>query len=323
MAAYKEFESNKLTVRYFPDNKVVFLLPQKGIPSHYLNAIKNKMETFLPVDSVKAENGGISLKLNNNLSFSPEELFRSFGFQGGMDQEDASSVASQGAKNEVEEEEKTNPQQPQSPGIGQSGGSNAPPGGPQPNPLEQQNESLLFDLFESFWSPHKGRSKQFKRKPKKGRIYTGKRSGKYWKILERTLGRPKEKITEKDILFLRKKFGNQPFSQDRNSNLRDLDRAYHYFLSKIKREKGENSKLNFKRDYESQADLKPSDYIPGKHEKRLDNDTFHAQDDYVQPPKNENQGPTMSMMDLDLDLGEPGISYDDIDIEDEESVPEL
>lgn len=317
MAAYKEFTSNRLKLRYFPEEKVVFLLPQKGIPGHYLNLTKNKLETFLPIDSVKQENGGISLKLSKNLSVQPEELFRSFGFQGGEDAEDLSSVAQQAAKNDLEKEQENVPAQPPNGPTGQPGGGNGPvPSVAPPNEQELTNESLLLSLYE-FWSPHKGRPKAFKRHPKKGRIYTGKRSGKYWKVLERTLGKNREKITAKDVLHLRHKFGMQPYSESRNSSLRDLDRAYHYFLSKIKREKGEHSKEMYKREFDSQSDLKPSDYVPGKHEKKLDNDTFGAHD------SRRATGLSLANLDLNLDKGEPGISYDDVSIEDEESIPRL
>lgn len=306
MAAYKEFTSNKLTLRYFPDSKVVFLIPQKGIPGHYLNLVKSKLETFLQIDSVKQENGGISLKLDQKTT-SPEELFRSFGFGGGMDVDDAASVARRSSESDLEDEKAQEPK-PAANGLKMPpGGSNAPPGGTPEEPLPPQQESLklMTDLFEkSFW-------KAFK---KKGKVGASKKSGKYWKDVESRLGKNREKIIPKDILHLRKKLGLQPRSIQRNKSLQALDRAYRYFLGKIRREKGEHSRDLFKNEYDSQTNLKPSDYIQGKHEK-IDNDSF-----------GEQGGGAGSMsiqdLDLDLDLGAPGISFDDIEIEND-SVPTL
>lgn len=327
MAAYKQFDSKKLLLRYFPDDKVIFLLPKKGMDKHHFNLIKNKLETFLQIDSVKDENGGVSLKLSQNTSFSPEDLFRSFGFQGGTDVEDASSVASQASKTETEKEQAAAPQPNQNSPM-------APPGAPdeQPlqDPLQQESVKLLFPfLFEDFWKP-------LKKKKKTGMVAPARRTGKYWKILERSLGKKRAKIKAEDVLRLRRKFGNQPYSVVRNNSLLAIDKAYRYFLIRIGREQGDGQKQKFKQDYISQAAIEASDYKPGVH-KDLDNDTFgdtenqqqglSIEDAFNIPEDAESQEfedeADFDDEDIEDDDDEAGISYDDIDIEDEDTVPSL
>ena len=136
--------------------------------------------------------------------------------------------------------------------------------------------------------------------------------------MKNSKGKNREKIDSKDVLHLRKKLGLQPRSLQRNKSLRNLDRAYRYFLGKIRREKGEHSRDLFKKEYDAQSSLKPSDYIEGRHEK-VDNETFGGYD------AGAGGAAPMSLqnLDLDLDMGSPGVSFDDIEIEDSDTIPTL
>lgn len=320
MAAYKQFDANKLILRYFPDDKVIFLLPKPGMQKHFFNLVKNKLETFLQVDSVKQENGGLSLKLSPNTAFSPEDLFRSFGFQGGTDVEDASSVASAASEADAEEEKEQTPPPNANPLM-------APPGQPGEDPLTPQQESLrlLLPLYEDFWKP-------LKKKARTGMTAPAKRTGKYWRFLEKNLGKKRAKIKEEDVLRLRKKFGNQPYSYMRNKSLLALDKAYRYFLIKIGREKGDGPKAKFKQDYLSQSNLEASDYKPNAH-KEIDNPTFGGQDNLnpndveaqmsIQGNFNIPDEAEFDDEDVEEDEDDAGVGYDDIEIEDLESVPTL
>lgn len=317
MAAYKQFEAKNLVLRYFPDDKVIFLLKKPGLQKHYFNLIKSKLETFLQIDSVKEEGQGVlSLKLNPNAT-PPEDLFRSFGFQGGTDVEDASSVASAASEADEEEEKKDAPPPNANPLM-------APPGQPGAEP-QLESLKLLLPLYEEFWKP-------FKKKARSGAVAPAKRTGKYWRFLEKNLGKKRAKIKEEDVLRLRKKFGNQPYSYMRNKSLMALDKAYRYFLIRIGREKGDSSKAKFKQDYLSQANLEASDYKPNVH-KDIDNPAFGDQDQSLNPVATDQmsiQGnfnipdeADFDDEDVEEDEDDPGTGYDDIEIEDLESVPSL
>jgi hypothetical protein len=304
-AVFKQFESNKLSLRYFPDNKVILLIPKKNTSPHDLNLIKNKIETLLQVDSVKQESGGLSLKLSKETTSSAEELIRSLGFQGGADVGDAGTIAQQAAQNDLEQEQANTSLQPQQQIANQTINNNAPNEQPQ---IQQESLNIIQNLFEAFWRPHK----------KKGKVKAAKRTAEYWERLEKTSGKDRAKINEKDVLSMRSETSKKPFSRERNRTLIALDKAYKYFLTRIEREKGQWAKEKFKNDYYAKGNISPEEY--SGHQK-IDSDVFSAIDNKedlgIMP------GNLVNFLDIEDDKGEPGITYDDIDIENTDKIPTL
>ena len=87
------------------------------------------------------------------------------------------------------------------------------------------------------------------------------RTAKYWEELLHVAGKPnKQDMREQDILGIRKIYTRKPQSEYRNKILRSLDNARAYFYRKLKKEKGKEAAIMFKKEYNAIGNLVPSDY---------------------------------------------------------------
>lgn len=117
---------------------------------------------------------------------------------------------------------------------------------PQPPP---QNEQINFNILELLNE-------------------STYRSAEYWNDLERVVGKNKRIISEKDILNVRAIYTEKPKSQHRDRILRALDRAYRYFLRRIRKDLGTDAMEIFRQKYKSIGDLDATEYAISEKEKR-------------------------------------------------------
>ncbi len=259
MALFNKFYSDKLSVRYFPDQKVIYLEPQKGLTPTKLRGFKEKIETYLDVESsnfnkIKGK-PTFSIKLNpESQESSIEELLKQM-FHGGDAVEDPSTIASF-EDAEEEDEEKVTADDVQ----GQE--SPAPP---------QQESYFAFKYYNSL-------------------LESTYRTGEYWNRLSKVMGvGSKQKINPDDVLNARKTWTNKPNNKKRNSVLRDLDQAMRYFARRLKKDMGPGAGELFKKKYREIGNLTPSDYKDDQN-KHLDS-KINSDTSGVSPPAEPSEEP--------------------------------
>jgi hypothetical protein len=93
------------------------------------------------------------------------------------------------------------------------------------------------------------------------------RTAEYWSRLERAAGRDRQKITERDILSLRRMYTVKKKTPTRDVILRDLDKAYRYFMRFVRRVGGDEQAKAFRLKYKNIGDLAASDYSEDTKEK--------------------------------------------------------
>jgi hypothetical protein len=281
LSDFKEYFKKGVRVKYFPDDKVLLMTPGKD-KDDFLR-LKSQIDTLLQIDGTKRVGNAFSLKLNDNFNVSIEELLKSIGMKGGIEEEDAQSMVDDEAEDQVKEDEKE-----QAPEVQANPEMQAPQ-------LEAVFQNGVFNfLFES---------DLFQPGPDKPKKKAAKRHGKYWEPLERIKGKNRNELKPEEIIELRKKFSIKPFSEDRNKVLRSLDKAANYFHKRIGEIKSEMEAEKFHQDYISIDNLRPSDY-GGDDEEKID--TFQSN-----VTVNNSAGGGMSLM-PDFD----DISYSNIDVED-------
>jgi hypothetical protein len=237
---YKEFYGSGIKIRFFPEEKTIFLFPDSKNKNNFLK-VKSKLETLLQIDGAKKGGNFISLKISDNFNASVEELLKSVGLTGGIEVDDASSMVDDAKKMEVDEEEDKNPMN--------STQQNQPNIQSQPNIPESFSLKVYNFLFEDFFDFSK---KKARRK--------SKRYGNYWKPLEAIAGKNRNAIKPEDILEIRKKFAKKVKSSDRDAVLNSLDKAASYFYSFIKRTRSEVDAKDFDEKYTEIDSLRPDDY---------------------------------------------------------------
>lgn len=104
------------------------------------------------------------------------------------------------------------------------------------------------------------------------------RSAEYWKDLAQATGKPKQEITETDILNIRKVFSKKRRSAFRDKVLRATDSAVRYFSRKLRRLQGDEAARMFRTRYHKLSTLTPDDYS----DKSLDKEDEEIQADDVQ-----------------------------------------
>ena len=160
MAGYKEYYHAGFSLRYFPEEKTLVFVGGKKTNKEELLRSKRKLETMLSVESTKKNGNEISLKLSPTNTASVDELIRSMGFRGGLEREDAASLASDETEEQATE---TKQQQPPVPNTIPPGP--VPPGTSAPTPTpgipdeEVVPESVMpFFFKEDVGMREKGRS---------------------------------------------------------------------------------------------------------------------------------------------------------------------
>lgn len=233
MADFKEFYKKGITLKYFPDDKVILLSPNKSAKDDFLR-FKSSLDTLLQVVGTKRVGNNFSMKLDDQSNVNIDELLKSLGMKGGLEREDMQSSVEDEAEDSVKEQEKEQKATAQPPASGM----------PQLESLSIK--SLLIN--EDFSTPQekKQRSK--------------KRYGEYWKALELFSGKNRNAITKEDILEIRKKFSIKPVSKERNQMLRSLDKAENYFFLKLKKIAGEDAAIDFHQEYISIDNIDPEEY---------------------------------------------------------------
>lgn len=228
------------------------------------------------------------------------EVLKAIGASGGEEIEDAASIAQEPSEKEVKETEKQTgqpqmPQMPQQPGM-------EPDMGMGQMPLAAGLTPKIYCiLYENmFGDPTFGKP----RKP-------GRRTGKYWKPIERITGKNRAKINDKDILSKRKEYARKPENEDRNKVLRSLDRAFDYFYDKIEETSGRQSAERYAEDYHAIDNLNPKDYSLEKHEP----EPIGPEEPLPETSPDEINGP--DFVDFADVLSRDDDSYEDIEIEEE------
>lgn len=235
MADYKVYYKNGAEIKYFPDNNVLILNPGKSDKNQFLR-MKSKLDTLLQVRGTKRNGNLFSLKLDDTFKVNIDELLKSLGMKGGLEQEDAQSMVDDFSKEDVEEQSKEQKADVDTAGM-------------------PQLESVIADgvykfLFEDLFEPSKITQKR----------KATKRFGKYWKPIESFTGKNKNEVRPEDILFIRRKFSLKPASKERDLMLNALDKASNYFYGKLEKTKGIHQAEDFREEYLSIDGLKPEDY---------------------------------------------------------------
>lgn len=239
-----------------PEENVLILIPGKSKKDDFLD-IKSKIDTLLRVTGTKRTGNSFSLKLDPNFTVDIVEVLKSInGMKGGLEIEDAKSLADDSAEEAAESQ--TNMQTMASP--------TPPPNQQQmpPQMPEQQlpMESVMFNSIVTFLFEEDLFQPGPRQKPKK----KSKRYGEYWKPLESISGKNRNKLKPKDIVDIRKRYSLKPPSKDRDLVLRSLDKAANYFYSLLSRIKGDRFAEEFNTQYVSQDNLRPEDYEEGNEE---------------------------------------------------------
>lgn len=264
MGAYTQYTKNGIVIRHFPDSKTLVLLKTKKSKPDAIELLKKNLDTFLNVESIKSkdEDGSVSIKLSDDANVA--NVLKGIGASGGEEIESPESIAKKPAEEEAKQAEKDaaaqqGPQQPPQMGAG------APPeqemGGPMP--LAAGRRPTVFELLyesafggKTFLGKNKKRTAKLPGESRK----PSHRTGKYWKHLEKVIGKNRSKFTEKDVLDIRKRYSRKPTSEDRNKTLRALDRAFDYFYEVLGREKGASAAEKYAEDYYAVDNLTPKDY---------------------------------------------------------------
>ncbi len=97
MSQYTEFNSKIATIRYFEQpEKVLVVRPTNKTKRFELQKLFNHLNTMLQVTSTnKASDGSSFFKLDPNSTANIPELLKAFGFSGGIESTDASSLGDQ------------------------------------------------------------------------------------------------------------------------------------------------------------------------------------------------------------------------------------
>jgi len=308
-SATKNFEGKGINVKYFPEDKVIFLVPN-GAQPHVINFVKNKLETMLSIQSTKQEHGGISIKLSDNSMVSPEELIRSMGFQGGYDVDDASSLAKSNSEEEIQKEKAQQlPNQ-----VANSPANPQMPGQLPPEMNQMPQEATKFDVYNLLYEKF-----TFKKRSNSSKKKTSRKIGDYWKSLERSSGKNRNNINEKDVLSMRREYARKPNSKQRNETLRSLDKAARYFVNRLKLDKGERIATEWIKKYVAADNINPREY------------SENGSNEIAPIPNSDmmsnNVTPDLNSMFKDLQKDDedenPGVDYEDIDVEDEDTIPQL
>lgn len=282
MADYKIFYKKGISIRYFPDEKVLMLQPQKGNKDDFLR-VKSQIDTLLQVSGTKRVGNSFTLKLNDTFNVNVDEVLKSLGMKGGIEHEDAQSMVDDSAEDDTKEQEKE-----QAPEV-QAKGNPLPQNQPEMPQLEGVIRKGVFHFLfeEDMFQP--GPENKTKKK--------SKRYGEYWKPIEQFTGKNRNEVKPEDVLDIRKKFSLKPASNDRDTMLQSLDKAANYFYGRLAKIKGDQVAERFHEMYISIDNLKPEDY--GADEDEMDTS-----------PGNASIDNGMSLM-PDFD----GIDYSDINIE--------
>lgn len=297
---------NGISVSHFgPDQgNVIFLSPTKKTRKEDFRLLKNQLETNLSVDSIKTQKNGISLKLSDSVQeHMVGEYLRSLGASGGEQIEDAASVAQQSAEDTAKDQAQA--MQPQmDPSMQMQDPMMGAQMGMQPPLNAGRSFGRYFNLlYEStFFKPNKVK--------KKGSARPGRRTGEYWKHLERVLGKNRQKIIENDVLVIRNKYNKKPKSEDRDEVLKSLDRAFNYFHKRIKEERGIGAAKKYANDYYSLDTLTPKSYSDDPPLEPADN----FEPDKMGQMTGPLNGPDFSEFLKYLDNDESN-SYDEIEVE--------
>lgn len=330
MGAYTQFQKDGIVIRHFPDNKTLVLLKTKKAKPDAVKLLQKQLDTYLNVDSIKTQNNSTSIKLSDDSNVS--NILKGLGASGGEEIESPESIAKKPAEEEAQQAEKEAAAK-QATQQGPQMGTGEPPeqgmGGPMP--LAAGRRPTVFELlYESTFGSKTflgGNKKRSYKAPGEARK-PSHRTGKYWKHLEKVLGKNRAKFIEKDVLDIRKKYSRKPTSEDRNKTLRALDRAFDYFYEVLGREKGSSAAEKYAEDYYSLDNLTPKDYSLDKGrpepigpdeprpepeisvDSELNGPEFSEYADIV-TAKDDNDDEFNDSEEADDD----DVSYDDIDIE--------
>jgi hypothetical protein len=246
LADYKEFYKKGILLKYFPDDKVILLSPNKSSKDDFLH-FKSSLDTLLQITGTKRVGNNFTMKLDDNANVNIDELLKSLGMKGGIEREDMQSAVADEAEDAVKEEEKEQKAVPQN------------SSGDLPKLESISVKSFLINENGPFSLPQ-GKKQRSK-----------KRYGGYWKSLEAFSGKNRNAIMKDDVLEMRRKFAIKPASSDRDTMLRALDKAENYFFLKLKKIAGEDAALEFHQEYISLDNLDPEDYEDGDEEhKQID-----------------------------------------------------
>lgn len=308
MASYQQFELGGVNIQYYKNENVILLKPGPKTSKDKFNLLKNKLETVLSVDSMKMEpGGGISLKLDQNSAANVSELLRSFNAMGGEEVDDAEGLSDESVEDDLKDKNEKSgkpPQQAQPPQTGMGG-----MGGAAPMQLAAWKVPEVYCmLYEGVFG-----SDTFL-KPKK----PGRRTGKYWKVIERVTGKNRAKMLPQDILRKRREASKKSQNDDRDKVLRALDKAFDYFYKREQEERGRGAAEKFAEDYYAIDNLNPKDYALNKGKPEPIGPEEPVEQDFgtMQSPQmgDELNGPDFSEMFQD---DEDEDSYDDMEVEEE------
>ncbi len=154
MAGYREYFSNGFALRYFPDDKTLVFVGGPKTNKEQLIRTKRKLETLLQIDSTKMNKNEISLKISPSSMTNIDELIRSLGMHGGIEREDAASIASDEVEEEAGQATPQNAPQP-NPALPMGQQAGQPPAPPQE---EIVPESVMNYFFEDVGTREKGRA---------------------------------------------------------------------------------------------------------------------------------------------------------------------
>lgn len=152
MAGYKEYFHGGFSLRYFPDEKtLVFVGNKKTTNTEELLRTKRKLETLLQIDSTKKNitkdgNTEISLMLSPSSTSNVDELIRSMGMRGGLEREDAASIAADETEDQADQAKKPGAPQPVTPPPGP-----VPPGTSAPTPTPGIEDEMVPESIMSFF----------------------------------------------------------------------------------------------------------------------------------------------------------------------------
>lgn len=323
MGAYTEYEKDGIKIRHFGDSQTLILIPTERAQKDKLALLKKNLDTFLNVDSIKTQNNNISIKLSNDMNVS--HALKGLGASGGEEIETPESIAKKPAEDEAKQAEKDaaaqmGQQQPmQDP---QMGSGMDPMGGMGGMPLaagkRYRGSQTIFEMLyeRTFGGDTFGRPEKENRRNTGtfGSKKPGRRTGKYWKPLERITGKNRSKLEERDVLDLRRKYSKKPENEDRNKVLRSLDKAFNYFYGNIDRESGSAAAEKFAEDYYAIDNLNPKDYSleKGRAEPIGPEEPLPGPD---MPSDDMMNGPNFSEFAELLNTDDD--SYDEIEIEEE------
>jgi hypothetical protein len=282
MTLYKKYYNNKIELKFYPDDMVVYMEPKREGSKEDLRAYKEKLQVFLNIKSsnfTKSEGKPVfTLQLDKKTPPDAVDEYLKQKFHGGDEVEDPATMGEE----EEEPEPQPNPQDPQAqqqppqPGMDQ-----------QMPPMEEepQMESFFIKAFEILSE-------------------STYRTAKYWEILARAAGRGKQSIDEKTVLSLRKQYVKKPKSKGRNETLRSLDKASSYFYRKMKSLQGENAAMDFKNKYKQIGELVPSDYSDTNTHEKLSSEESSPFDLSNGMNSEENMEKTLSFKDFFDEDGE-------------------